>query len=268
MAIVNHFYHRTMRRYIAMFGSLFNQIAISRYDERGRVTQRFPVPISYGPYQKFLARLDQDPNLDRGPAITLPRMSFEIMGMQYDGHRKINTLKKLRVDDTVSDVVYTPTPWNFEFQLHIMTKYSEDMVQIFEQISPFFKPDWNITAHIVDGVDPVDIPIVMNGVAAEDIYEGDFSQRRSLVWTIQFTMKGWLFGPERDRKIIKFVDSHLKHMPEDQNRMYQRIKVKPGLTPSGEPTSDEDQSIFWGLIDETDNWGIIVQTETELDNEQ
>ena len=171
MAIANYFYNETTRRYVALFGTLFNQIKIERTDNTGATVQSMIVPLSYAPFQKVLSRLNEDPDLlnSKRTAIALPRMSFEITSFQYDPARKIGSTQKLRKEakaeaDSSRNFVYSSVPYNLDFSLYIMTKYSEDATKIMEQILPFFTPDWTVTAQMVPDLDPIDIPIVLNGV--------------------------------------------------------------------------------------------------------
>lgn len=260
MAITNYFYNATTKRYIALFGTQFNKISVARNNNAGTELQRFIVPISYGPYQKFLARVQQDPNLDRKTAITLPRMSFEILGMTYDGTRKIGSLKRIRGTGEGS-FQYAPAPYNIEFTLSIMTKYAEDGTQILEQIIPFFKPERTTTVEIIDDMEALDIPLVLNGITMEDIYEGDFITRRSLLWTLNFTMKAYFFGPAKERKVIKFIDTRyfttteLDAVPEIVEQVY------PGLTEDGDPTNAPELTIPYQDILEDDDWGVIIVSE-------
>lgn len=263
MAFVNYFYNQTTRRYIALFGTLFNRISIARYNhDTNSVIQKMMVPISYGPYQKFLVRITQDPELDRKPAITLPRMAFEITGFQYDGSRKINSTKKLRSNTGESDFQYSPAPYNIEFSLYIMTKYAEDATQIFEQIIPFFKPEWTTTVSLVDGIDAFDVPLVLNNVSVEDIYEGDFESRRSILWSLNFTMKAWYLGPVRQKSVIKFVDTRI--FDQSANTFMSQIQVQPGLTIGGQPTNNANNSIQWDQILIDDDWGVVTMIRDEI----
>lgn len=150
----------------------------------------------------MLARVAGDPNLDNKVAITLPRMSFAMVNMNYDGSRKLP--KRNRTARTDGKSLFNPTPYNFEFELYIAVKNSEDGTRILEQILPYFTPDWNLTVNLVPGVDSkVDTPIVLNNVSKEDNYEGNYTERRSIIWTLSFTLKGYLFGPVNDVKRIE-----------------------------------------------------------------
>jgi hypothetical protein len=207
----NHFYNETTRRYVAVFGTMFNDIVISR--KTGNTTvQQMKVPINYAPMQKILARLDQDLQLN-APAITLPRMSFEMTGMTYSPDRKLTSVTKLvkasGADGTMTSM-FAPAPYDIEFQLNIMTKYNEDGTKIIEQILPYFKPDCTVSVKLIDELGTYfDIPIVLNSVSQEDTYEGDFESRRALIWTLNFTMKGYFFGPVSTKKQITFVDADI-----------------------------------------------------------
>ena len=206
----NHFYHETTRRYVAVFGTLFNDIEITRKNNSGSAIQKIKVPINYAPMQKILAKLEQDPNLNSPSAITLPRMSFEITGMNYSAERKLTSLTK-QVKGTPTSAgsvttMFTPAPYDIEFQLNIMTKYNEDGMKIVEQILPFFKPDCTVGVKMIDDLGYIDIPVVLTSVSQEDTYEADFQTRRALIWTLNFTMKGYFFSPTQVKKQIKFVD--------------------------------------------------------------
>ena len=171
MAIANYFYNETTRRYVALFGTIFNQLKIERKDNAGVLIQSMIVPLSYAPFQKVLSRLNEDPDLinSRRPAMTLPRMSFEITSLSYDPVRKIASTQKMRKaskaeSNSSRNFVYASVPYNLEFSLYIMTKYSEDATKLMEQIIPFFTPDWTVTAKMVPDLDPIDIPIILNSV--------------------------------------------------------------------------------------------------------
>jgi hypothetical protein len=246
MAIANYFYNETTRRYVALFGTLFNQIKIERNDNAGNSVQSMIVPLSYAPFQKVLSRLNEDPDLlnSRRSAISLPRMSFEITSFQYDPARKIGSTQKLRKaekaeTDASRNFVYASVPYNLDFSLYIMTKYSEDATKIMEQILPFFTPDWTVTAQMVPDLDAIDIPIILNSVTTDDLYEGDYETRQSILYTLNFTLKGWYFGPEKKRKVIKFIDvgfatGTLANTPPEE-----ALRIKPGLDINGNPLYED-----------------------------
>jgi len=258
----NEFYNETTRKYVAVFGTHFNDIKISRKDADGNTVQRMQVPINYAPMQKLLARLEQDPELD-APAITLPRMSFEIMNMAYNPDRKLTSLTRLTRGSASAGSLttqYAPVPYDIEFELNIMAKYNEDGMKILEQILPFFRPEVTPSVQLLEGFDPVDIPIVLNSVTKEDVYEGSFEERRALIWTLNFTMKAYFFGPTADKKIIKFVEANV-YSSLETDTPFQRVTVQPGLTANGEPTTDVNNSIDWADISIDDDWAYIVTIE-------
>jgi hypothetical protein len=158
------------------------------------------VPLAYGPIQKFLARINQQPELNKPIAMTLPRMSFEMTSIQYDSTRKSGITQTFKaLDGNKIKKVFMPVPYNIGFQLNIMTKLQDDALQVVEQILPYFQPAFNLTVDLVDSIgEKRDIPIVLDSVSFTDDYEGDFSTRRILIYTLNFTAKTYLFGPVAD----------------------------------------------------------------------
>ena len=272
MAFVNQFYNGTTRKYIALFGTLFNKISIARDDNIGERVQFMTVPIAYGPWQKFLSRITQDPYLDKKSAISLPRMSFEITNMTYDGSRKIASVQKLRKlqkseTDSMRSFSWSATPYNIDFSLYIMTKYSEDATKIIEQILPFFKPEWTTTVKLIADLEAFDVPLILNGITNEELYEGNYEERRTVLWTLNFTMKCWYFGPERKRKVIKFVDVDLYTDTKTNSVVEEKVNTLPGLTANGEPTTDINETIPYTEIEFDDDWGVIKLIVTDIDDE-
>ena len=242
MAIANYFYNSTTRKYVALFGTLFNQIKIQRQDNAGVVQKDMIVPLSYAPFQKILSRVRQDPDLinSRRPAMTLPRLSFEMTSLAYDSTRKIGSTQKLlkrNKDETDDgrDFIYSPVPYNLEFSLYIMTKYAEDATKIMEQILPFFTPDFTVSAQMIPDIDPIDIPIVMTSVTTEDLYEGTFEERQAILYTLTFTLKGWFFGPQKRKQVIKFIDVDMHNGTHQNAPFLEGVNIRPGLSANGEP---------------------------------
>jgi hypothetical protein len=205
-----YFYHEILRRTVVSFGSLFNEISIKHTDNSGNVKSVIKVPLAYGPTQKFLARLEQSPDLNKPVQITLPRMSFEFTGLTYDPTRKSTTtqtfIAKSAVDGTETKKVYLPVPYNMQFELSIMCKLNDDALQIIEQILPFFQPSYSMTIELVDIINEKrDIPVILENITMQDDYEGNFTTRRVLLYTLRFTAKTYLFGPvsSATRDIIK-----------------------------------------------------------------
>ncbi|MGA1046381.1 MAG: tail sheath stabilizer and completion protein [Minisyncoccia bacterium] len=195
-----YFYHEILRRTLISFGSLFNNISIKHVNNSDQVVSVIKVPLAYGPTQKFLARLNQSPNLNKPVQITLPRMSFEFTGLTYDPSRKSTTTQtftsKSISDGTDIKKVYLPVPYNMQFELSIMSKLNDDALQIVEQILPYFQPAYTMTVDLVETINETrDIPVILENITMQDDYEGDFNTRRVLIYTLRFTAKTYLFGP-------------------------------------------------------------------------
>ena len=209
-----YFYHEILRKTIVGFGTLFNGITIKTNDANNNVVNSIEVPLAYAPQQKFLARLEQVEDLNKPTQITLPRMSFEFTGLQYDASRKVTTTQKFLVPSPSGDgtikKAYMPVPYNMDFELSIYTKLNDDMLQIIEQILPYFQPSFNLTIELLTGMsEKRDIPIVLEGISMDDQYEGNFDSRRALIYTLRFSAKTYLFGPitqDISSKIIKKAD--------------------------------------------------------------
>ena len=259
-------YHGVLRKYVVLFGTLFNNIYINRQDKNGEVIQTLKIPLSYGPKEKFLARLDGDPTLDNQVAITLPRIAFEMTTFNYAPERKLNKLNKIyKQVGNVTNSQYQPVPYDISFSLYIMVKNVDDGTRIIEQILPYFTPDWVATVILSPDVGGTyDVPIIINSVSVDDSYEGSFEQRRAVIWTLTFTMKGMLFGPTRTSNLIKFVDANIILSSNtdviDTNATTEsvHINVVPGLTAEGEPTSNSALSIPYTEINADDNYGFIT----------
>ena len=201
-----YFYNEILRRTIIAFGTLFNGITVKQTDSTIRV------PLAYGPTQKFLARLEQSPDLNKSTAITLPRMSFEFTGLTYDPSRKVTTTQTFTVKDPndgkESKKSYMPVPYNMQFELSVMCKLNDDALQIVEQILPYFQPAYNVSVELVESIkEKRDIPIILENITMQDDYEGDFTSRRVLLYTLRFTAKTYMFGPvtSATKDIIKKV---------------------------------------------------------------
>jgi len=195
-----YFYHEILRRTIISFGTLFNGLNIKHKDSSDNTTSVIKVPLAYGPIQKFLARLEQQPDLNKSTQITLPRMSFEMIGMSYDPSRKVTTtqtfLSGATSDKASEKKTYMPVPYNMTFELGIMCKLNDDALQIVEQIVPYFQPQYSLTVDLVESIgEKRDVPVVLESITMTDDYEGDFSTRRVLLYTLRFSAKTYLFGP-------------------------------------------------------------------------
>lgn len=199
-------YNQILRKCVVGFGTLFNNLEIRKFNEDGSVYQRMKVPLAYGPSQKFLARIEQQPELGRPNAITLPRMSFEMTGMEYDPSRKQSPTQYCLTNENAEGLrkTFIPVPYNLEFELNVLSKTQDDCLQIVEQIIPFFQPSFNLSIKLVEEANIIkDIPIVMNSISFQDDYEGNFDTRRALVYTMRFTVKTYIYGPTTDTGLIK-----------------------------------------------------------------
>jgi len=205
-----YFYHEILRKTVIGFGTLFNDINIRHRDASGTSFSNLKVPLAYGPIQKFLARIQQQPDLNREIALTLPRLSFEMTGLQYDPSRKTGVTQTfLATQNGNAKKVYMPVPYNVTFELNIISKLNDDSLQIIEQILPYFQPSLNITINLISAIgEKKDVPVVMESITQNDQYEGGFDSRRLIIHTLRFTAKTYLFGPvaESTDGLIKRVD--------------------------------------------------------------
>jgi hypothetical protein len=224
----NIFYHGIIRKTIVSFGRLFSDIYIDRKQGdsvTGTTIQRLHIPLAYAPKEKWLVRLEQDPDLTNNTYVTLPRMSFEIIGYAYDPTRKVNRMQQIKCGDGSGSVstMYTPVPYNIDLSLYILTKTQEDGLQIIEQILPTFTPEYTLTINAVPDMNvKLDIPIILNSVAVSDEYDGDFQTRRFVTHTLNFQMKANLFGPITGRNVIDTVNANVGQNEDfsNPNRIY------------------------------------------------
>ena len=237
------FYHETIRRMVVTFGTIFNNIHLVRKDNNGNVVQKMKVPLAYGPQQKFIRRLDQDASLDSKVAITLPRLGFEIQNLAYDPARKLNRVQKFKKTKNATtkqvDSQFMPVPYNLDFTLYVMAKNSDDALQIIEQILPYFQPDYTITINDMSDMGiKRDVPIILGSVSYEDNYQGNFEERRAIIYTLTFTAKFYLYGPVTSSKIIKTVQvDQYTDLPDNSPSRQQRYTVTP--TPASADADDD-----------------------------
>ena len=227
------FYHETMRKVVVAFGTIFNNINIVRKNNSGTIIQKMKVPLAYGPAQKFLTRLDNDPSLNKKVAVTLPRIGFEIANLAYDPVRKLNRVQRFKKvkssDKNKLDVQYMPVPYNLDFTLYVMAKNSDDALQIVEQILPYFQPDYTITINDMSDMGiKRDVPIILSSVSYEDNYQGNFEERRAIMYTMTFTAKFYLYGPVTSQKVIKTVQvDQYTDIEDNAPKREQRYTVTP-----------------------------------------
>ena len=195
-----YFYHEIIRKTVISFGTLFNEVHVRHQDAAGKDISDIKVPISYGPKQKFLARIQQQPDLNKAVQITLPRMSFEVSNIQYDPSRKAGITQTFKAQEGAKlKKVFMPVPYNLGFELNILTKLQDDSMQILEQILPFFQPGFTLTIDLAKSIgEKRDVPMVLDSITFSDDYEGNFETRRALIYTLNFTAKTYMFGPIAD----------------------------------------------------------------------
>jgi hypothetical protein len=257
-------YHEIIRKTIIAFGTLFNDIHIKHKDDT-KVISDMKVPLAYGPTQKFLAKLEQQADLNKPVQITLPRMSFEMTSIDYDSSRKTGVTQTFRaVDGNTMKKVFMPVPYNIGFELSILCKLNDDALQIVEQILPNFQPAFNLTVDLVESIgEKRDIPIVLNSVSFQDDYEGDFSTRRALIYRLQFTAKTYLFGPIADnpegliRKVI--VDNYA-----DTDRTTAKREMRYTVVPDpidADPGDDFGFSETWEYLGDSKSYSPTNQSD-------
>ena len=226
----SYFYHSQIRRTIAVFGTLFNNINIRKTDSAGKILQDIKVPLAYGPRQKFLARVQNQTDLnDAKLAIKLPRMSFEITSISYDTNQTVNKSNEVRVGSITSNTrnsVRAPAPYRVGIQLNIMAKNQDEALQILEQILPTFKPDYTVTINEVPTIGiKSDIPIVLQGVSMNDDYEGDFITRRAIIYTLDFETRVNFYGEVQNKKTIRKVVSDFFDFDKGNEGLLERQQV-------------------------------------------
>ena len=201
------FYNQAVRKTVVSFGTLFNNIELKKTVD-GQVIETEKVPLAYGPKQKFLYRLQGNPTDGRKVAITLPRIYFEMTGIDYDPARKTPATQKYKtvINDNGNEVrtQYVPVPYNISFEVGILCKSQDDGLQILEQILPFFQPSFSMSLKFIPDMDEVrDVAVVLNSVDFDDDWEDDFSTRRSITYTMQFTAKSYIYGPYTKADVIR-----------------------------------------------------------------
>ncbi len=248
-----YYYHQIIRKTIIAFGTLFNDIHIQHKDADNDVISDLKVPLAYGPIQKFLAKIQQQQELSKPVAITLPRMSFEMTSISYDNTRKAGVTQTFKASDGENlKKVFMPVPYNIGFQLSLIAKLNDDALQVVEQILPFFQPSFNLTVDLIESIgEKRDIPVVLDNVSFQDDYEGDFSTRRTLIYTFNFTAKTYLFGPisaTTDGLIRKVQVDYYTGTDTQSAKREMRYTVKPDPIDAGPEDNfgfDESLEMFF-----------------------
>lgn len=256
--MLQYFYHERIRKSVAIFGTMFNNIYVLRKQSDGKVISQVKVPLSYAPKEKYLARIRENPNLDTDTrvAIKLPRMSFEITSMQYNTERKLpkmNQFAKTLANDT-KNKFFTPAPYDISFQLNIYAKTQDDALQIVEQVLPYFNPHYTITmkpfATLASDIKE-DVPITLTSVNFQDDFEGALEQRRTIIYTLDFTMLANFYGPINSGQVIRktITNVHNQILGDSSDPQLAQYTIDPnplGLTP---PLGDSDFGFTTTIID-------------------
>jgi hypothetical protein len=276
-----HFYHETLRRVISAFGTLFNNIYIKHKNDEGEIVSTIKVPIAYGPTQKFLARLEQSPDLSKPIQITLPRLSMEITNIKYDSSRQTTATQSFIASDQNSKARkgYLPIAYTLYLELGIFTKLEDDMFQIIEQILPYFRPSYTVSVEFLDEIkEKRDIVFTLNDIEMTDDYEGNFDKRRSLIWTLRFSADIFFFIPltpenETSKNIINKVS--FGFIAGDYNGQTKNEDVRYNVTPKATKnytgtsvtTLSKDSNETDTIIEVTDSSSITEKTFISINDE-
>jgi len=268
-------YHSAIRKYIIMFGNMFNDIDVVRFNTAGNAVQTIRVPIAYGPKEKFLARLRQDPDISPSVSTTLPRLSFEITGFNYDPARQMNKQNRITSIGSGNNSLrsgFAPSPYNIDVSLYGMFANNEDAVQVVEQILPYFRPEWTNSVKIVPSLGIyVDVPTVLQGMTMEDTYEADFQTRRAIIYTFNFTVKGYIYGPVTNKGLITRTKINF-NIPSANTATgnvivntsdfeAERVTLTPGLLANGSPTANSSASVNRSAISANSTYGFAFDTD-------
>jgi hypothetical protein len=225
------YYHETIRKYVAVFGTLFNDINIQRRNSSGVITEQIKVPIEYSAKDKMLLHIRKMSTTDASVMTTLPRMGFVLTGVTYDGTRKLNTLGQVFAANTAASTSslmkqYNPVPYNFDFELTAAVDNAEDGAQIFEQIVPFFTPEFTVSVNLIPSMNiKPDVTIILNSTTTEDSYEGDFTTRREIIWSFNFQLKGYIYPDIKSGSVTKSVIVNLR-MPAEEAEIPEYIVLE------------------------------------------
>lgn len=207
----SYYYHGTIKKIVAVFGTLFNNIHTGKLINN-KLTAVTRVPLAYGPKEHWLARIRQN-TVDQKEteiAVKVPRMSFEITSITYDSSVKLNRLNQEIISTINGDRTYywQTVPYVIGMQLSIYARNQDDALQIFEQIIPTFPPEYSVTVNdlAVPGTKTV-VPIILTATSFNDDYEGDYQTgRRTLIYTLDFNIKAQFAGQRNTNGIIKDID--------------------------------------------------------------
>ena len=256
------FYHQTIRKYVAAFGTLFNDINVERKNSSGTVVEKIKVPLAYGPKQKHVLASQETTAVARQTATRTPRMGFALTGVAYDSIRKLNTVGRNVAANTAAGTStlmtqYNPVPYNFDFTLFILVKNAEDGTQILEQILPFFTPEFTVTINTIPEMGiKADTPIILNS----DEYEGDLDQRRTIIWTLSFLLKGYIYPDLKTSSVIKSIEVNFRLTGSDDSDVDDFVQDFIILETTASSSASSDYILL-----ETDNYERIMNESSSQD---
>ena len=260
------FYHQTIRKYVAAFGTLFNDINVERKNSSGTVVEKIKVPLAYGPKQKHVLASQETTAVARQTATRTPRMGFALTGVAYDSIRKLNTVGRNVAANTAAGTStlmtqYNPVPYNFDFTLFILVKNAEDGTQILEQILPFFTPEFTVTINTIPEMGiKSDTPIILNSADVSDEYEGDLDQRRTIIWTLSFLLKGYIYPDLKTSSVIKSIEVNFRLTGSDDSEVDDFVQDFIILETTASSSASSDYILL-----ETDNYERIMNESSSQD---
>ena len=260
------FYHQTIRKYVAAFGTLFNDINVERKNSSGTVVEKIKVPLAYGPKQKHVLASQETTTAARQTATRTPRMGFALTGVAYDSIRKLNTVGRNVAANTAAGTStlmtqYNPVPYNFDFTLFILVKNAEDGTQILEQILPFFTPEFTVTINTIPEMGiKADTPIILNSADVSDEYEGDLDQRRTIIWTLSFLLKGYIYPDLKTSSVIKSIEVNFRLTGSDDSEVDDFVQDFIILETTASSSASSDYILL-----ETDNYERIMNESSSQD---
>ena len=260
------FYHQTIRKYVAAFGTLFNDINVERKNSGGTVVEKIKVPLAYGPKQKHVLASQETTTVTRQTATRTPRMGFALTGVAYDSVRKLNTVGRNVAANTAAGTStlmtqYNPVPYNFDFTLFILVKNAEDGTQILEQILPFFTPEFTVTVNTIPEMGiKADTPIILNSADVSDEYEGDLDQRRTIIWTLSFLLKGYIYPDLKTSSVIKTIEVNFRLTGSDDSAVDDFVQDFIILETTASSSASSDYILL-----ETDNYERIMNETSSQD---
>ena len=260
------FYHQTIRKYVAAFGTLFNDINVERKNSSGTVVEKIKVPLAYGPKQKHVLASQETTAVARQTATRTPRMGFALTGVAYDSIRKLNTVGRNVAANTAAGTStlmtqYNPVPYNFDFTLFILVKNAEDGTQILEQILPFFTPEFTVTINTIPEMGiKADTPIILNSADVSDEYEGDLDQRRTIIWTLSFLLKGYIYPDLKTSSVIKSIEVNFRLTGSDDSGVDDFVQDFIILETTASSSTSSDYILL-----ETDNYERIMNESSSQD---